>query len=317
MTRRFALAVPRDFDFRATVLSHGWCNLAPFAWDMEGGVLERPLRIPGRPTVTAGFRQPDGRGTPVEVAVRGASQGRSAAGRGAQTSPGARERRAIEEAAATMLRLGADLTPFYARCRGAGLPFTAARRRGFGRLLRAPTLFEDLAKILATTNTTWAGTKAMVSKLIVLCAPDGAFPSPGEVAAAGPDRVRNEARWGYRAAALVELAEKVAGGKVDFARWESWEGTSEELEEEVRSLRGFGPYAAAHVLALLGRHDFIAVDTVFRTFVRRRHFPKARKLPTDRRMMAVYDDWGEWRGLAYWYEMWAEVMEDRKLLEAL
>jgi hypothetical protein len=34
-------------------------------------------------------------------------------------------------------------------------------------------------------------------------------------------------------------------------------------------------------------------------------------------MMAVYDGWGEWRGLAYWYEMWAEVMEDRKLLEAL
>jgi N-glycosylase/DNA lyase len=303
MTSRFAIPVPSDFDFRATVLSHGWCNLAPFAWDMDAAVLERPLRVPGRPTVTAAFRQPGGRGAPVEVAVRG--------GRGA------RERRAIEEAAVVMLRLGADLSPFYARCRGAGRPFATARRHGFGRLLRSPTLFEDLAKILATTNTTWSGTKSMVVKLIALCATDGAFPSPDEVAAAGTGRVRDEARWGYRAAALVELAEKVAGGGLDLARWESWEGSSEELEAEVRSLRGFGPYAAAHVLALLGRHDFIAVDTVFRTFVRRRHFPRSRKAPTDRRMMAVYDGWGEWRGLAYWYEMWAEVMEDRKLLEAL
>jgi hypothetical protein len=209
MTSRFAIPVPSDFDFRATVLSHGWCNLAPFAWDMDAAVLERPLRVPGRPTVTAAFRQPGGRGAPVEVAVRG--------GRGA------RERRAIEEAAVVMLRLGADLSPFYARCRGAGRPFATARRHGFGRLLRSPTLFEDLAKILATTNTTWSGTKSMVVKLIALCATDGAFPSPDEVAAAGTGRVRDEARWGYRAAALVELAEKVAGGGLDLARWESWE----------------------------------------------------------------------------------------------
>jgi 3-methyladenine DNA glycosylase/8-oxoguanine DNA glycosylase len=174
-----------------------------------------------------------------------------------------------------------------------------------------------MVKILATTNTTWGGTKAMVAQLVALCAPDGAFPTPEEVAAVGSGRLRAAARWGYRAAALAGLAEAAGSGRLDVARWETWDGSSEELEGEVRRLRGFGPYAAAQTLMLLGRHDFIGVDSVFRSFVRRRHFPKTRRPPSDKRMVSIYDRWGEWRGLAYWYEMWASVMEDRDLLRAL
>jgi len=73
----------------------------------------------------------------------------------------------------------------------------------------------------------------------------------------------------------------------------------------VRSLRGFGPYAAAHVLALLGRHDRIGVDTVFRAFVAARHFPDIDGPVPDDRLLAVYDGWERWKGLAYWYELWS------------
>jgi 3-methyladenine DNA glycosylase/8-oxoguanine DNA glycosylase len=205
-----------------------------------------------------------------------------------------------------MLRLDEDLSAFHALCRKAGGHFARAAQIGFGRLMRSPTLFEDVAKVLATTNTTWSGTKSMLRKLVEVAELDGAFPEPETVAALGMARLRDEARWGYRAAYLARLAEAVADRSLDLTAWERWEGTTEELEQEIRRVPGLGPYAAAHVLTLLGRYDRIGVDTVFRSFVKKTHFPRARKPVSDRRMLDVYRSWGEWRMLAYWYELWSD-----------
>lgn len=294
--------VPADFDFHATVLSHGWCVLAPFVWDAEAGALERPIRLSGRRTARVRLSQPGGRGRPVE--------GRVVGGAGSRAALPAADARRVGDAVGRMLRLGEDLDAFYARCRAAGAPFAQVPADAFGRLLRSPTAFEDLVKILATTNTSWSGTKAMVANLVALTGPGGAFPTPAEVAAFGAPRLRSEARWGYRAEPLARLAEAVATGTLDLAAWETWAGPTEALEAEILALPGFGPYAAAQALALLGRYDRIGVDTVFRAFVRRRHFARARRPPSDARMVAVYDGWGEWRGLAYWYDMWSHDFED-------
>lgn len=296
-TRR-RLAAPDDFDFEATVTSHGWVVLEPFRMDEERTAIERPLRVPGGVAVVE-VTQPGGRGEPVEVRI--------VAGRGSRGGLDDPGWRTVERAVVRMLGLGVDLAPFHARCREAGPPFDRAPGTGFGRLLRSPTVFEDLVKILATTNTSWAGTKGMVARLVALCGgPGGAFPTPRDVARVGAGELRGDARWGYRAEPLAHLAHAVAAGRLDLGRWERWEGTSEDLEREVLGLRGFGPYAAAHALALMGRHDRIGVDTVFREFVAARHFPDAAEPPPDRRMLEIYDGWGEWKGLAYWYELWSE-----------
>lgn len=297
---RLSIAAPADFDFRATVWSHGWCFLAPFESRDEGGTLARTLALPGGRVARVVARQPGGRGAPVVVEVPGP---RSSAA----------DRREIERAFGRMLRLDEDLAEFHALCRRAGSPFDSAPEAGFGRLLRGATLFEDLAKVLATTNVTWSGTRAMVARLVALGGPE-AFPRPADVAALGTERLRSEGRWGYRAPYLAALAAALADGSVDTAAWESWTGTTEELEREIRRLPGFGPYAAGHALALLGRYDRIGVDTDFRSFVQRRHFPRARKPPSPRRMLGIYDRWGRWRFLAYWYEMWSESYTGGELL---
>ena len=36
-----------------------------------------------------------------------------------------------------------------------------------------------------------------------------------------------------------------------------------------------------------------------------------KKTVADRRMLAVYDDWGEWRALAYWADLWLWHMDGR------
>lgn len=295
--KRFAVEAPRDFDLRATVWSHGWCFLPPFASREEGKVLERTLEVAGGRYTRIVLRQADGRGSAVEVDIVG--------GAGSRAGLGSRDRQVIERAARRMLRLDEDLTEFHDLCHRAGPPFDRAPEMGFGRLLRAPTLFEDLVKVLATTNVTWSGTRAMVGNLVAMLE-HGGFPSAGEIAAIGPKRLRSEGRWGYRAEYLASLAKAVHSNDLDLRAWESWTGTTEELEGEIRRVPGFGPYAAGHVLALLGRYDRIGIDTDFRSFVLRRHFPRARKPPSPRRMLEVYHRWGKWQFLAYWWEMWSE-----------
>jgi len=299
---RFSVLAPPDFDFRATVQSHGWCQLAPFVVQENGRALEWPTRITKNRLARVAVSQPGGRGSLVEVDIGGARAGVSRTARAT-----------IEASVRRMLRLDEDLSEFHALCRAAGPPFDRAATGAFGRLLRSPTLFEDLVKVLATTNTAWSGTRAMVVRLVAIT--DGAaFPTPAKVAALGAVRIRSEGRWGYRAGYLAALAERIDSGALDLASWEEWPGSTEELAREIHDLPGFGPYAVSQVLALLGRYDRIGVDSVFRSFVLRRHFPRARKAPSTRRMLAVYDDWGSWRFLAYWWEVWldyaSEVLEE-------
>ena len=74
-----------------------------------------------------------------------------------------------------------------------------------------------------------------------------------------------------------------------------------ELKDYLR-LPGIGPYGAAHLLAMDGRHDLIAVDTEFRRFVRERYHG-GRKV-SDATMLRRYAKWGRWKYLAYWSELW-------------
>ena len=296
MTRPTAhsIAIPAGFDFRTTVRSHGWCRLAPFAWNEEAVRLERPLPVPGG-TSRIAFDQPGGRSKALRVTVIG--------GRGSRGGLDANGWSTVERAATRMFQLDRDLGEFARRARTAGGPFATAVGRGFGRLLRSPTIFEDVVKVLATTNTTWGGTVAMARNLVSMT-PGKDFPTPAQVADLGAEQLASEGRWGYRAPYLAGFAESVAAGDVDLKAWEAWPGSTGELEAEVRRLPGFGPYATAHVLMLLGRFDRIGIDTAFRSFVRQKYFPRARKPVADRKMLAVYDDWGKWRALAYWSDLW-------------
>ena len=183
---------------------------------------------------------------------------------------------------------------------------------GFGRLLCGSTLFEDVVKIIATTNTTWAQTVRMVALLVEKCgrsSPSGhrAFPSPEDIARFDVAALQEDCRLGYRAKTIHALATGVASGAIDLAAISDPSQTTEGLFASYRTLPGVGPYGAAHLLAMDGRHDFIAVDTEFRRFVRERYH-KGRRV-ADATMLRRYAKWGRWKYLAYWAELWSSVAE--------
>lgn len=308
-TTDLTVLAPEAFSFAGTVHSHGWAVLAPHAWDPDAPVLERVHRLPTGRVVLLGLRPRSGSGPPaVAVAIRqvGALE--------------PHEEASIRGNVRRMLRLDEDLSDFHRACRRRGGRWARVAEDGLGRLLRSPTVFEDVVKTICTTNVQWAGTKRMVAGLVEVCgaaAPEAvappagrrrAFPTPEAVAAVDAGTLREEAGLGYRAPYVHELARRVASGDLELEALADSELPTRELERELRDIRGVGPYAAATLLMLLGRYDVLAVDSVFRSFVADRYF--GGETPDDDEARAVYRDWGRWRFLAYWYDLWQGTEEE-------
>ncbi|HEX4440840.1 MAG TPA: Fe-S cluster assembly protein HesB [Thermoanaerobaculia bacterium] len=268
--------LPRDFAFDAVVRSHGWYDLPPFSYDRGAGVLS--TRVDGVP---ASFR------------VRG---GRLLAQADGRVSPAR-----LRAAARRIFSLDLDLSAFDAAL-GRDLSLRRALRRGGGRMLRAPDAFEDAVKMLLTTNCSWEATRGMVRRLIELASPDGAsFPRPEEIARFAPATLRARVRVGYRARALSRFARRAAAGRLDLAAWEDRERSAAEIRDAILAEDGFGPYAAEGLLRILGRHDFLALDSWVRMKYRKLHPGPKKK--TDGSIARRYARFGDYRGLAMWLEL--------------
>ena len=257
----------------STVESHGWRHLAPFRWD--GRILRRAEVLGGRVTE-------------LEISSDG----------NLLMVSGARDSDELRRKITRMFQLDVDTTGFIDLAR-ASPDFEWVVRARFGRLLCGSTLWEDAVKIIATTNTTWAQTVRMAGLLVEKCGKNGAFPEPHEVARFTPDELQRDCRLGYRAKSIHALA------SIDLTQ-PLPEATADRYAFYL-DLPGIGPYGAAHLLAMDGRHDFIAVDTEFRRFVREKYHGGRRV--TDTAMLRRYAKWGRWKYLAYWSDLWKGVAE--------
>ena len=281
-------------DFRRTVSSHGVASLPPALLPDDARSLETTLRANG--FGPRSVRLSEARPDAAAVEVRG-------------PAPSAPEADAILTAAAHVLRLDEDLTPFYARA--AGDPELEWATRGAGRLLRSQTVFEDVVKTICTTNCAWSGTVRMVSALVESLgepAPEApaegpygrAFPTAEAMAAADVDFYRDVVRAGYRGPYLRSLAESVAAGAVELeelARAPADELPDDEVAARLLALPGIGPYAAAHVMMLLGRYSRLILDSWTRPTYARLTGGRPKKDATIERRFRRY---GPYAGLAFW-----------------
>jgi N-glycosylase/DNA lyase len=253
----------------------------------------------------------------VEVAPAARGLAFRAVARGRLSAAEAREARAQ---LATCLSLDEDLAPFRARAEALERERASQGRRllpdlrwalarGAGRLLRSPTVFEDAVKTLCTTNCSWGLTRVMLERLCAALGdegPDGerAFPTPAAMAAQPERFYRDTVRAGYRAPFLRALARDVAAGALDLEGLRRSTEPTDDLGRRLQALQGFGPYAAEHLLRLLGRHDHLALDSWTRAKLAR--LRGRRRPPTDRAIRRWYAPYGPWAGLAMWLEVTAD-----------
>lgn len=204
-----------------------------------------------------------------------------------------------------MLGLDQDLTSFYDLARREPkLAHVAAEGRG--RILRSATLFEDAIKTMCTVNTTWGGAKRMVRGLVenygatlAGAATRSAFPSAARLAAASEQELRADARLGFRAPYVLGLAQAVAAGDVDLETLKHSPASTLEVRKQLLAIKGIGDYAAANLLMILGRGDFIPVDSwALKVVSKEWHNGQPIGRPE---VEAAFATWGEWKGLAYWF----------------
>lgn len=287
MTARFAVT---GVDLGLVARSHGWFDLPPFAWDEERRRLSFVFLRGLAPL-------------PVTISARHGGVAVTSPGRASEVRP----------VVARVLDLGSDLAPFHALCaarRDEGFGWIADR--GAGRILRAPTLFEDAVKVLCTTNCSWALTRLMVSRMIAAFGRDGAFPDAAFLASLTEKRLREELKLGYRAPFLRAFAGRVASGELDLASWEDEALSDDDVMALIRSEKGFGPYAAETLLRLLGRHGHLGLDSWSRKKVAELRF---RGRPAkDARVARLYAPFGRFAGLAFWMDVTREWHEERERL---
>ena len=290
-----SIATPQDFNFKRTVISHGWCELPPFQVDREKWVLSRTLDL----------RE----GSPVTFTITAARRALliNTSRRLSQAST-----RQVVAAVRHMLRLDDDIREFY-RLLADDNDFNWIPTQGAGRLLRSPTVFEDLVKMICTTNCSWALTEKMVTGLVENLGRESnsgerTFPTPEAMALMPVKFFVNEVRAGYRSEYLKQLADRVASGALDVEAWLKSPLPTAELAKEMRGVKGVGPYAAENLLKLLGRYDGLALDS----WTRAKFFSvrnNGRKT-SDKKIARYYSRFKEWRGLALWCDVtrdWLDI----------
>ena len=218
------------------------------------------------------------------------------------------ERAEVKENVTWMFGLDMDFSRFYDAA-AAEPKLALAKERALGRVLRSPTLFEDVIKTILTTNTLWAATKNMTLRLVSEFgeqlnddATKRAFPTPEAIAASTPDVLKEKIRVGYRAPAIYDLAVRVASGTFDLEALKTSDLPTLELRKQLLTINGVGPYAAANLLLILGRSDFIPIDSWALKLVS--HEWHRGKPITPKEVEKRFEKWGEFKGLAFWFWDW-------------
>jgi N-glycosylase/DNA lyase len=213
----------------------------------------------------------------------------------------------------TCLRLDEDFSDFHRTARQHP-EFRWIARAGAGRLLRAPTVFEDVVKMICTTNCTWALTTMMVTNLVTMFGRrlNGSmfsFPEPEALASASEQTLRKNVKAGYRTPYLLELAERVASGKLHLESWRTSPLSTDTLFNQMRGVKGIGPYAAGNIMKLVGRYDYLGLDSWVRSTYYELH--RNGRRVKDSTIERHYAPYGTWRGLFFWLEMTRQWHTDK------
>ena len=288
--RPVRIPLPPGFDF-SWVLGFLAARTVASLESVADGVYRRSVRLNGKP-VTLTLRESRGRGNDGPRAI-------------VATSSPHLSRRALEAAITRMLDLDADVDRFRRLARRDPILGGIVRRRSGIRLPQLLDPFEGLTRAILGQQVSVAGASTMVDRLVRLVSPSLlgdsllAFPTAGEVADVGEERLRTIGLTRARAATMIGVATRIADGALDL---ESLRGApADHAQAALEALPGIGPWTASYVrMRALGDRDaFPAADLgVIKAMA---------AAGVERRAIAeVAERWKPWRGYATLH-LWASL----------
>ncbi|WP_440896986.1 DNA-3-methyladenine glycosylase family protein [Amphibacillus sp. Q70] len=280
------------FNFKAAITDYGWWMLSPNDWHDEECLFYRPIRLSRDRNLLLCISKHSNHlmiNTETEMSLDH------------------NDMKEIKDQVSWMFRLQDSFEPFYALCHDhEELLHIPANRKG--RLLRSPSLFEDVVKVILTTNTRWKQTMNMVSNLVNGLGESvkanhqnefKTFPTPERVLEAGESYLKEHVRVGYRSAYIIDAATKALDPVFDLESYKVLDSDITKLKE----IKGVGPYAFNTLAMILGKYDLLPVDSEYKAHVIKKYFNG--KKPTKQKLESVYDKWGSYKFLAYWYDIYS------------
>ena len=271
-----------QFSFKSTPFSHGWIDLAPFRLLSDQKKLTTSFKYAGN-----------------IYQIRIASQTDQNIIVSLDTKTDDAFKKYLSAMIKHMFRLDEDYSQFYSRVNSSE-DYAWISEKSAGRMFRCATLWEDMVKILCTTNCTWHLTRIMVNNLVEKIG-SGVFPAPEEVAGKSEKYLRDEIKMGYRSPYLLELSRSIAEGSLNLDTFTQWPGDTSGLYIEMRKIKGLGDYAVSNLLKLLGCYDYYGSDSWSRKKFSEKYLNG--KECTEKDISKRYDHLGKWRGLFFWLDM--------------
>lgn len=244
----FNLDRPKYFQLENMVCVHGWRELAPFSYIKEKNLLSLAAYAKESP-VDIDIIQ---KGDKICVSFT------------CFDTPTKKIYSSVESIVRRVLFYDRDISSLLVTSANIGKNYEDLVKKGWNRLLRSATLFEDFCKVLFTTNCSWALTKkicsAFCSKAFSKVTPRGNYPFPKAdvIADFSKEELKTMAPVGYRNESLSLLADKFS------KNGDSWiiEKDAAQTFEAVNKLKGFGHYASSHMLIILDFFTEIPTDSV-------------------------------------------------------
>ncbi|MFY9578196.1 MAG: hypothetical protein WAQ33_02620 [Gaiellaceae bacterium] len=282
-------------DLVRTFMSHGVADLLPGRVDEAARSYTTTLALPRTQPRTV--RISEGRPGFARVEIEGRKLGQ-------------RKAEDLTAAVRRILNLDEDLSEFYALVADdRDLSWAAA---GAGRMLRTPTVFEAAIKTITTTNVAWSATVRMVNALVDTLGESGAsgaraFPTAEAMASVPESFYRETVRAGYRSAYLHALASGVVAGEFEVEELGAEHDLpDDEVAARLLALPGIGPYGAAHLMMLLGRHSRLILDS----WTRPKYASVNGRKASDATVQRRFRRYGRYSGLAFWLYLTRDWVPD-------
>ncbi|KAF8017530.1 hypothetical protein BT93_H2646 [Corymbia citriodora subsp. variegata] len=146
-----------------------------------------------------------------------------------------------------------------------------AKDRGFGRVFRSPSLFEDVVKSILLCNCQLSskrkkrrrekdGAKPVPAEMEGEEVYLGNFPSPKELANLDVDYLQRKCKLGYRTSYILKLAMDIEEGKLKI---DGDEGVQDAASCRIliKGISGVGTFAQASILMCIGFYDEVPSDS--------------------------------------------------------
>jgi len=244
------ITTPDNFSFKSTLFSHGWSDLQPFQLNEKPLKVTYVVKTSTEKIFLLSISEVEGKR--LEITTDGKLN--------------KQEKNYTLGVVKRMFRLEEDYDEFY-KLAGKSQEFSWVVKCRAGRLLRCSSLWEDMVKMLCTTNCTWRLTQIMTENLVTKLGSKKkieatgkiiqSFPEPQDIANQTEIYLRKEIKMGYRAPYLLEFGTAIMSEKLNLVEFENNALLSTELYKKIRNIKGFGDYAVSNLLKLLGRYDKI------------------------------------------------------------